>query len=57
MHTNEQFLTKMTAEQIAQLKVEAATLDGNPTHMASTGTGWRWAHTRALDEQLARLGL
>lgn len=57
MHTNEQFLTKMTAEQITQLKAEALQLDSNPTHMAGTGTGWRYAHTRALDEQLARLGL
>jgi len=43
MHINEQFLTKMTPEQIEQLKEEAAALGG--------------AHTKALNEQLARLGL
>lgn len=45
MHTNEQFLTKMTAEQLEQLKMEAAALNTNG------------AYTKALNEQLARLGL
>lgn len=43
MHTNEQFLTKMTAEQIEQLKAEAAAMGG--------------AHAKALNEQLGRLGV
>jgi len=43
VHTNEQFLTKLTAEQIEQLKEQAAALGG--------------AHTKALNEQLVRLGL
>lgn len=45
MHTNEQFLMKLTAEQIAQLKEEAVALNANG------------AYTKALNEQLARLGL
>jgi len=45
MHTNEQFLTKMTAAQLEQLKMEAAALNTNG------------AYTKALNEQLARLGL
>jgi len=45
MHTNEAFLTKLTAEQIEQLKELAATLDHNG------------AHAKALAEQLTRLGV
>lgn len=45
MHTNEAFLTKLTAEQIEQLKEQAAALNSNG------------AYTKALNEQLARLGV
>lgn len=43
MHTNEAFLTKLTAEQIDELKELAQTF----------GT----MHSKALDEQIARLNL
>ena len=45
MHTNEAFLTKMTAEQIEQLKAEAVAMNANG------------AYTKALAEQLSRLGV
>lgn len=45
MHTNEIFLTKISADEITQLKSLAATLDSNG------------AHTKALAEQLTRLGV
>lgn len=45
MHTNESFLTKLTPEQVDELKAWAATLDHNG------------AHAKALAEQLARLGV
>ena len=51
MHTNEVFLTKMTAEQLNDIRAHATTLDASVTGSMSG------AYTKALKEQLSRLGV
>lgn len=51
MHTNEQFLTKMTAEQLTEVRDLALKLDGTVTGSMSG------AYSKALNDQLGRLGV
>lgn len=51
MHINEQFLMKMTTEQLSQIRELAVKLDGTVTGSMSG------AYTKALNDQLGRLGL
>lgn len=51
MHINEQFLTKLTPAEVQEICILASKLDASVTGSMSG------AYTKALTEQLARLGV